>query len=118
MKMREQYTCPLELTHDAIKGKWKPVILWQLCKAPRSLSELRHSIEGITQKMLLQHLNELIQYGFVDKTTFEGYPLRVEYRLTSRGRRIFDAITIMQEIGIEMMIEDHQEDLLRSKGLL
>ena len=23
MKMRDEYTCPLELTHDAIKGKWK-----------------------------------------------------------------------------------------------
>ena len=68
--------------------------------------------------MLIQHLNELIQYGFVAKTTFEGYPLQVEYDLTDRGRKIFDAITIMQTVGIEMMIEDHKEELLRTKGLL
>jgi hypothetical protein len=24
MKIREEYTCPLELTHDLTKGKWKP----------------------------------------------------------------------------------------------
>ena len=24
MKIRETITCPLELTHDIIKGKWKP----------------------------------------------------------------------------------------------
>ncbi|MCC2880071.1 helix-turn-helix transcriptional regulator [Lachnoclostridium pacaense] len=118
MKMRDEYTCPLELTHDAIKGKWKPIILWQLSKAPQSLSGIRHSIAGISQKMLIQHLNELIQYGFVAKTTFEGYPLQVEYDLTDRGRKIFDAITIMQTVGIEMMIEDHKEELLRTKGLL
>lgn len=41
MKMREEYTCPLELTHDMIKGKWKPVILWQLSKGPASLSALK-----------------------------------------------------------------------------
>ena len=29
MKMRTEYTCPLELVHDMIKGKWKPIILWQ-----------------------------------------------------------------------------------------
>ena len=29
MKMRSQYTCPLEMTHDIIKGKWKPLIIWQ-----------------------------------------------------------------------------------------
>ena len=52
------------------------------------------------------------------KTTFEGYPLQVEYDLTDRGRKIFDAITIMQTVGIEMMIEDHKEELLRTKGLL
>ncbi|EOS42093.1 hypothetical protein C810_04816 [Lachnospiraceae bacterium A2] len=30
MKMRDDYTCPLELVHDMIKGKWKPIILWRL----------------------------------------------------------------------------------------
>lgn len=30
MKMRTEYTCPLELVHDMIKGKWKPIILWRL----------------------------------------------------------------------------------------
>ena len=68
--------------------------------------------------MLIQHLNELIHFGFVVRTTFEGYPLKVEYDLTDRGRKIFDAITIMQAIGIEMMIEDHKEELLKAKGLL
>ena len=116
--MRDEYTCPLELTHDAIKGKWKPIILWQLSKAPQSLSGLRHAIAGISQKMLIQHLNELIHFGFVVRTTFEGYPLKVEYALTDRGRKIFDAITIMQAIGIEMMVEDHKEELLKAKGLL
>ena len=41
MKMRDEYTCPLELTHDMIKGKWKPIILWQLSKGPQSLSSLK-----------------------------------------------------------------------------
>ena len=109
MKMRNEYTCPLELTHDAIRGKWKPIILWQLSKSPQSLSFLRHSIAGV---------NELIQYGFVDKTTFEGYPLQVKYDLTDRGRKIFQVVTIMQDVGIEMMIEDHRENILKEKGLL
>ena len=30
MKIRNDYTCPLELVHDMIKGKWKPIILWRL----------------------------------------------------------------------------------------
>jgi hypothetical protein len=34
MKMREEFTCPLEITHDMIKGKWKPIILWLLRTKP------------------------------------------------------------------------------------
>ena len=67
MKLRDEYTCPLELIHDMIKGKWKPIILWRLRLGATSLSKLENDIDGITQKMLLEHLKELIDYGFVDK---------------------------------------------------
>lgn len=117
MKLRGQYTCPLEMTHDIIKGKWKPLIIWQLHKGGCSLSALRKSIAGISQKMLVQHLRELLEYGIVGKWTNGGYPLRSEYFLTKRGEQIFEAISILQSVGIELMLEDHREDFLRSKGL-
>lgn len=28
MKIRETYTCPLELVHDITKGKWKTIIIF------------------------------------------------------------------------------------------
>ena len=118
MKQRNEYTCPLELTHDALRGQWKPIILWQLNKGGSSLSSLKKEIAGISQKMLLQQLSELTQYGFVGKTAYDGYPLKVEYYLTDRGRKIFEAVTIMQSVGIDMMTEDGREDFLREKGLL
>lgn len=118
MKMRSEYTCPLEMTHDVIKGKWKPIILWQLHKGGRSLSSLKKEIAGISQKMLIQHLNELLDYGMIGKTVTDNYPLKSEYFLKERGERIFEAISIMQSIGIDMMMEDHREDFLKEKGLL
>ena len=118
MKMREVYTCPLELTHDMLRGKWKPIILWQLSKGGHSLAKLEREIEGISQKMLLEHLGELITCGMVEKTAYDGYPLRVDYHLTPRGHKLYEAVAIMQEVGIEVMLENHQEDLLKAKGLL
>lgn len=118
MKMREEYTCPLELTHDIIKGKWKPIILWQLSEGARSLSSLKKEIKGISQKMLIQHLSELHSSGAVGKTIYEGYPLKVDYFLTGRGKKIFEAVSIMQSVGIEMMLEDGKENFLKEKGLL
>lgn len=118
MKMRTEYTCPLELTHDIIKGKWKPVILWQLSYGTQSLSVLKKEIHGIGQKMLLQHLKELAQWGAVGKTQYEGYPLKTDYFLTERGHKILEAVTVMQKVGIEIMLEDNREDFLREKGLI
>lgn len=118
MKIRNAYTCPLELTHDIIRGKWKPIILWQLGKGGSSLANLNKDIVGISQKMLLEHLGELQEFGMVRKMEFEGYPLKVEYSLTSKGRRLLDVVRSMQEIGIELMKEDGKEEYLREKGLI
>ena len=119
MKIRDDYTCPLEIVHDIIKGKWKTIILYQMKDGLKSLSELEHEIEGITQKMLLEQLRELIQFGLVEKKTFEGYPLRVEYSITERrGRKMIEAITIMQMIGIDYMLEKGMSGTLIEKGIL
>ena len=119
MKIRDDYTCPLEIVHDIIKGKWKTIILYQMKDGPKGLSELEHEIEGITQKMLLEQLRELIQFGLVEKKIFEGYPLRVEYSITERrGRKMIEAITIMQMIGIDYMLENGMSGTLIAKGIL
>lgn len=119
MKIRQTYTCPLELVHDMLKGKWKPIILWRLRLGKTTLAQLERDIDGITQKMLLEHLKELCALGFVNKETSGGYPLRTDYFLTEeRGEKILQALTIMQEIGIEYMKEHGMHDALREKGLL
>jgi len=118
MKIRDEYTCPLELTHDITRGKWKPIILWQLGKGPSSLSQLERDIQGINQKMLLEQLKELIEFGVVSKKSFDGYPLKVEYFLTERGKKILEAVVIMQSVGVDIMFENGMEDVLREKGLL
>ena len=119
MKIREIYTCPLELSHDMIKGKWKPIILWRLRLGNTSLSQLQKDIQGITQKMLLEQLKELMEYGLVEKNVFSGYPLRVEYYLTeNRGIKILEALSIMQKVGIDFMLENNMENALREKGFV
>ena len=117
MKIRTDYTCPLEIVHDIIKGKWKTIIIFQLRSGLVSLTQLEKGIAGISQKMLLQQLNELRHFGLVAKENAPGYPLHVDYYLTARGRRILEAIKIMQEVGIDYMIEHHLTDSLEQKGI-
>ena len=119
MKIREEFTCPLELVQDMIKGKWKPIIIWLLRKGSYSLAALEKEIDGINQKMLLEQLKELQEYGCVDKKTYSGYPLKVEYFLTdNHGRRLLQALEVMQKIGIEYMIEHGRKCVLVEKGII
>ncbi|MBP5187354.1 MAG: helix-turn-helix transcriptional regulator [Clostridiales bacterium] len=119
MKIRDDYTCPLEIVHDIIKGKWKTIIMYQMKDGPKGLSEMEHKIEGITQKMLLEQLHELIEFGLVEKKSYDGYPLRVEYSITERrGRKMIEAIDIMQMIGVDYMVERNMMDSLLKKGIL
>ena len=54
----------------------------------------------------------------VQKEQFNDYPLKVEYLLTGKGKRMLDVVITMQEIGIELMKEDGKEDFLKEKGLI
>ncbi|MDR2572074.1 MAG: helix-turn-helix transcriptional regulator [Oscillospiraceae bacterium] len=117
MKIRDNYTCPLEIVHDLIRGKWKTIIIFQLQFGNTSLSKLRRDISGVSEKMLIQHLSELQQFGIVDKISSLCYPLSVEYFLTERGRKVAEAVNIMQDIGIKYMVERGQTEFLDIKGI-
>lgn len=105
VKVRSEYICPLEITHDIIHGKWKPIILWQLGKGTASLSQLEREINGISQKMLLQHLKELINFTLVRKEVFDGYPLKVEYSLLPNGQKMLNVVALMQEVGSDLLAQ-------------
>jgi DNA-binding HxlR family transcriptional regulator len=117
LKIRSEFTCPLELVHDMVKGKWKLIIIFNLRKGSCSFSGLLHSIEGISQKMLLEQLKELKQFGLVGKKSYAGYPLKVEYFLTDMGLKMLSAIEIMQGIGIEYMVKHGMSEILDEKGI-
>lgn len=117
MKVRKEYTCPLEIVHDMIKGKWKTIIIYQISQRRVSLSELQKEIKGITQKMLIEQLKELRAFELVDKKVYDGYPLKVEYFLTDRGMKMLSAINIMQDIGVDYMLDNDLHHILDEKGI-
>lgn len=117
MKIREDYTCPLEIVHDLVRGKWKTILIFQMRHGAQTFSQLKYGIKGISEKMLLQQLKELQDFGIIFKTSSKGYPLHVEYDLTDRGFQLLDAVRIMQNIGIDYMLEHGQRELLEQKGV-
>ncbi|MFJ7408115.1 MULTISPECIES: winged helix-turn-helix transcriptional regulator [unclassified Lysinibacillus] len=89
-----------------IKGKWKCIIIWRLRLGPTSPSKLRRDIKGITEKMLLEQLKELMEFQLVNKEEYlSTYPLRVEYRLSPKGKEVLKSLEILQQLGIQYIEE-------------
>jgi DNA-binding HxlR family transcriptional regulator len=63
----------------------------------KRFSEVRRSIEGISQRMLTLTLRGLERDGLVTRTIFPTIPPRVDYELTAMGRTLLKPINALQE---------------------
>jgi DNA-binding HxlR family transcriptional regulator len=99
--MIEMGTCPVEITLKLIGSKWKLLILRNLlnCSIQR-FSELARGINGISQKMLTQHLRQMEDDGLVLRTVYAEVPPRVEYSLTDKGKSLKPIIDAMHDWGM------------------
>jgi DNA-binding HxlR family transcriptional regulator len=80
--------CPTRQVLDLIADKWTVLIIFLLADEPKRFSELRRSINGISQKMLTQTLRSLERDGLVTRTVYPEVPPRVEYQLTPLGKTL------------------------------
>jgi DNA-binding HxlR family transcriptional regulator len=95
----KNYSCGLEAALDVVGGKWKVLILWALRSEAHRFGELRRSVEGISEKMLIQHLKEMEADDIVKRRDFKEVPPRVEYALTPFGQSLHAALAPLCEWG-------------------
>jgi DNA-binding HxlR family transcriptional regulator len=73
---------------NRVGDKWSVLIVSLLADGPKRFSDLRRSIEGISQRMLTLTLRGLERDGLVTRTVYPTIPPRVEYELTDLGRTL------------------------------
>jgi len=71
---------------DRVGDKWSVLIVAVLGGGRKRFSDLRCSVEGISQRMLTLTLKGLERDGLVKRTVYPTIPPRVEYELTATGR--------------------------------
>ncbi|MEU2253835.1 helix-turn-helix domain-containing protein [Nocardia xishanensis] len=96
--------CELRDVLDRVGDKWSVLIMAMLGTGPRRYTELRRSIDGISQRMLTLTLRSLERDGLVIRTVTPTAPPRVDYDLTAAGR------TLSHEVGALIdWAEQHRE---------
>jgi DNA-binding HxlR family transcriptional regulator len=92
--------CPVATTVGIIGNKWKILILRDILSGPKRFTELRKSLEGISQKVLTDSLRGMEEDGIVTRTVYPEVPPRVEYSLNEMGDSMRPIIMAMASWGM------------------
>ncbi len=95
---------------NRVGDKWSVLIVGHLGCGSLRFSELRRSIDGISQRMLTLTLRGLERDGLVTRTAYPTIPPRVDYELTNQGRTLLEPIQALAEWA-----EENRTNIQRSR---
>ena len=99
MLKKDLPACPVELTLLLISNKWKVLIIRDLLDGTKRFSELKKSINNISQKVLTSNLREMEENNLLTRKVYPEVPLRVEYTLTNIGYSLKTLLDDMDKWG-------------------
>lgn len=73
---------------ELIGRRWTGVILRALLGGALRFSDLTAAVPGLSDRLLSERLKELEAEAIVTRTVIPETPVRVEYRLTEKGRSL------------------------------
>ena len=82
-----------------MKGKSRRRRLWRLSEGPLRTSELRRSIPGITERMLIRHLQEMVRDGILRRHQENAIPPCVRYSISAYGWTLVPVLEVICNWG-------------------
>ncbi len=98
--------CATRRTLARIADKWTILIVGRLSQAPCRFGKLLRSIEGISSKVLTEHLRELEEDGLLTRFVEPTSPPSVTYTLTPLGLSLSQAA-----LSLRSWAEDHAQQI-------
>lgn len=96
--------CPVRASLTLLSGKWTLMILFQINEGVMRYGELKRAVTGISEKMLIQELNMLVENKLVSKKVYPEIPPKVEYRLTELGLKTMPIVDQLAQFGLENLV--------------
>lgn len=92
--------CPVRELLDRIGDTWSLLTVLNLGSGKQRFSNLKRSVNNISQRMLTQTLRHLERDGLVTRTVYPTNPPAVEYELTELGFSLLDSIRSLIEWAV------------------
>ena len=96
--------CGLDVPLAVIGGKWKPLILYHARSGPKRFGDLKRLVAGISEKVLIQQLRELVAAQVLTRHDYQQVPPKVEYAITAFGETLVEALLPLCEWGMRHRI--------------
>ena len=77
--------------------RWTGLILDAMLEGPQRFCEMTAIVEGLSDRVLSDRLRELESEGVVERIVYPQIPVRVEYRLTEKGRDLSPVIQAIHD---------------------
>ncbi|MCX4729357.1 winged helix-turn-helix transcriptional regulator [Streptomyces sp. NPDC090052] len=84
-----------------VGDKWSLLVVCRLDLGPRRFTELKRTVDGISQRMLTVTLRSLERDGILIRTVHNVMPPHVTYELTPMGRMLYEATAPLRKWTIE-----------------
>ena len=97
---------------QVLSGRWPTLLLYYLKDGTKRFNELRRDNPTVSHRILSLELRKLEEAGIVRRTAHDGYPLRVDYALTSFGLRL---VPLIDAIGA-WWVDRASHDTLEPQG--
>lgn len=90
--------CAVANTVESVNDSWSVLILRDAFLGVRRFDQFVKSL-GIARNTLTSRLERLIEAGMLETRPYQDNPLRNEYRLTAKGKDLFDVLMTLWAYG-------------------
>jgi DNA-binding HxlR family transcriptional regulator len=93
--VKPHFGCPVQATVNAISGKWKVLVIWQLGFGAKGFAQLRDLLHGVSEKVLTSQLRQLESDGIVRRAVTPSSPPQVTYSLKPAGQELLEPMNAL-----------------------
>lgn len=84
---------------ELIGKRWSGAVISVLMKGANRFKDLRDSIPGVSDRLLIERLKDLEEAGIISRTVLPSRPPQVTYNLTDKGRALTPVLEAISTWG-------------------
>ncbi|TVR06452.1 MAG: transcriptional regulator [Spirochaetaceae bacterium] len=97
----ETYQCPVVLTIDRLRGRWKTNILWFIWTGTNRFNGICAALPQVQRGVIARQLRSLERDGLLYRTVICEKPLHIEYQLSELGESLAPLVASLAAWGEE-----------------